>query len=87
MTLHLFVLSPRVVLKARVNAPSPIPYPTNYIPYDSVTVGAYTDVRDGMTIALGTTDGDTDLGVGRVRAGSGSTSVYLLVGLELAGTA
>lgn len=63
---HLFLLKPAPVFKARLNLASPS-YPFQRLPYDTVTLGAYTDIREGMTVFLGTSDGADDLGRGRVR--------------------
>lgn len=66
---HLFMLSPTPVFKARVNLAAAT-YPISSIPYDGVTLGAFGDIEFGMTIALGTADGLDDLGRGRIRDGS-----------------
>lgn len=63
---YLYVWKPEVVWKARVNMQT-IEYPIIQINYDSVTTGTYTDVRSGMTVLFGSSDGADDLGRHRVR--------------------
>ncbi|GIV82094.1 MAG: hypothetical protein KatS3mg051_1448 [Anaerolineae bacterium] len=63
---HLFLLKPAPIFKARLNLASPS-YPAHRLPYDTVTLGSYTDIREGMTVLLGTSEGADDLGRGRVR--------------------
>lgn len=63
----LYLLAPTVVMKARVNLAS-ASYPVHEIPYDGVTVGAYTDIHIGQTILIGSTEGAYDLGRTYLRA-------------------
>jgi PKD domain len=83
MTLHLFVLSPRVVFAARVDG-TPSVYPIQQIAYDSVTAGDYSAALSGMTVMVGTTPGGDELGRQRLR--NGSTFLYLKVALSSRGT-
>ena len=66
---YLFLLKPQPVFKARVNMSS-ISYPFQRLTYDTVTLGAYTDIEPGMTVLLGTSDGADDLGRNRARLSS-----------------
>jgi len=63
---YLFLLKPTPVFKARVNMSS-ISYPWQRLTYDTVTLGAYTDIEPGMTVLLGTSEGADDLGRNRTR--------------------
>jgi hypothetical protein len=45
--------------------------------YDNVSFGAYTDVRPGMTIDIGTTPGARDVGYTRVRKAPTSSFMYI----------
>lgn len=71
MTLRMALLSPQVVLAARVNQTS-FSYPIGEVTFDTVTTGAYTDVEIGQTVIFGTTAGADDLGRQRVRGISSS---------------
>ena len=51
---YLFLLKPQPVFKARVNMSS-ISYPFQRLTYDTVTLGAYTDIEPGMTVLVITT--------------------------------
>lgn len=63
----LFILTPAVVFKARVNQ-TVFTYPLSGVQYDTVTVGAYTDILPGMTVLFGSSEGEDDLGRQRIRA-------------------
>jgi hypothetical protein len=75
--------NPAPVFSARVNLASPI-YPIQDIPYDGVTVGAYTDLAADMLFTLGSTPGGDEYGRGRLRAAP--TSTILKVGRSSQGT-
>lgn len=63
----LYLLQPDVVLKARVNL-ADASYPVAVIPYDGVSEGSIDDVRMGMTVLIGSSDGAWDRGCIYVRA-------------------
>ncbi len=63
---HLFLLSPPVQLRARVNMPGTITYPIDTLTFDGVTAGGYSSVFRQHTLLLGTSAGDDDLGRQRV---------------------
>lgn len=65
--MHLYLHSPVVVMKARVNLPSGATYPITTIPFDTVSVGAYTDVQPDSFFIIGSADGLDDRGRGRVQ--------------------
>lgn len=72
---HLYLHQPTVLFKARVNMPGTITYPVTHVLFDTVTVGAYTDLAFDMTLVLGTTDGADDLGRTRVQKVATSTAI------------
>lgn len=72
--LFLSIFRPSVVFKARVNGA--ITRGERHIPFDTVTVGSYTNLRAGMTILVGSSDGARDKGKVRLRSAS---SIELLV--------
>lgn len=76
MTLRMAILSPTVIFKARV-AQASFSYPIATVTFDTVTVGAYTDLEPGQTVIFGTSEGSDDLGRQRVR---GATSTVLSFG-------
>ena len=64
---YLFLLRPTVRFKARVNLAN-ASYPAHEIPFDGVTVGAYTNIQIGQTVLIGSSDGAWDLGWTYVRS-------------------
>ncbi len=66
---YLYAHHPAVVFQARVNMAS-VDYPVNQVTYDSVTTGAYTDLKAEMLLLLGTTLGGDQLGRQRIHADS-----------------
>lgn len=64
---YLWVDKPPVIFTARVNNPDGQVYPTREINFDNVTVGAYTDIEEGQTVIIGTTEGADDLGRQRIK--------------------
>lgn len=69
--LHLSIFRPRTIFKARVNGA--VARGARTIPYDTVTLGAYTDIRAGQTLLVGSADGLRDKGKVRVRSADGTT--------------
>ena len=74
--MRLFLLAPTVVFKARINQAG-FTFPVSELTFDGVTTGAYTDIVEGMTVVLGTTDGGSDLGRQRIRKAATSDTIYL----------
>ena len=64
--------NPAPIFVARVNLASPT-YPIQDIPFDSPTVGAYTDAHADMLFTLGSAEGLDDRGRGRLRAAATAT--------------
>lgn len=81
---RLFLLNPAVVFAARVVLLDPADYPVGFVAYDTVTVGAYTDIKPGMTILLGSTAGGDQYGRQRVR--DEATPISIFVGRSSQGT-
>lgn len=82
---YLYVLRPAVVFAARVNAPGGVSYPLASIPYDGITTGTLADVKQGMTVLVGSVPGGYDRGRIYVRAtgwaaGDVGTATNLYVG-------
>lgn len=77
MALRLFLLAPSTVFAARVNMPAGATYPLDSITFDTVTTGAYTDIKVGQTVLLGSSAGADDLGRQRVRKAPTSTVLYV----------
>lgn len=86
--LYLYIHSPATVFAAQVNQ-TVFSYPLMQITFDSVTTGAYTDIKEGMTVLIGTSAGLDNLGRVRVRksaAGTVATSTVLNVSRSSRGT-
>src|SRR5687767_5403078 len=66
--------APAPIFVARVNLASPV-YPIKDIPFDGVTVGAYTDCEADQFFTLGSAENLGDLGRGRLRAVPTSTTL------------
>lgn len=75
-TQRLFLLSPEVIFRGRVNQAS-FTYPLAQVTFDGVTVGAYTDIKPGQTVLFGSTSGGDDLGRQRVRKLATSNTLYI----------
>lgn len=82
-TPRLFILPPTTIFAARVNMAT-VTYPVSVLTFDTVTTGAYTDIRIGMTLLLGSAAGLDDLGRTRVRGTPTSTTI--MVGRSSRGT-
>lgn len=67
---------PTVVFRALVNQAS-FTYPLAQVTFDTVTVGAFGDISQNMTVLFGTTSGADDLGRQRVRKAATSTVLYI----------
>lgn len=75
---HLFLLQPEPIFKARhlnIVFSSGV-QPHDSLPYEDVTLGAYTDIEPEMTLLLGTTEGGDDLGRQRIRKPATNLNVY-----------
>ena len=80
---YLYVLRPTIVFQALVNMAS-VSYPLTSITFDTVTTGAYTDVRPNMTVFIGSSAGAYDQGRQRIR--SAASSSVLTIGRSSRGT-
>lgn len=69
--LHLSVFRPTTIFKARVNGA--VARGERTIPYDSVSLGSYLDIKAGQTLLVGSADGLRDKGKVRVRSADGTT--------------
>lgn len=69
------MLSPPVVLRARVNMPGTITYPLDTLTFDGVTAGSYSAIEPMQTLFLGTSAGADDLGRQRVRRPPTTTTI------------
>lgn len=65
--LYTYIHKPDHVFRARVNMSS-YPQTITSVTFDGVTLGAYTDIQDGMTVMIGTDYGLSDYGMTRVRS-------------------
>lgn len=59
---RMYIHAPAVVFQAQVVLTDPQEYPVQFVAYDNVLAGAYTDIKIGMTVMLGTAPGKDDLG-------------------------
>jgi hypothetical protein len=71
----LYLLKPSVVFKAQINMTAT--YPADEITFDNVdgAFGAYTDIKIGQTVMIGSSPGEYDLGRTYVRAAATSTTL------------
>lgn len=69
--LHLSIFQPRIVLKALVNNVNAT-IGDRLVPFDSVSFGSINDVQSGMTMWVGSENGENDLGKIRIRSTSPS---------------
>ena len=72
----LYLLKPSIVLQAQVNMAAAT-YPADEITFDNVdgAYGAYTDIKIGQTVMIGSSPGEYDLGRTYVRAATTSTTL------------
>jgi hypothetical protein len=78
--LYLGILAPVAIFKARVNqsfAAAESHDMVAQVTYDTVTLGAYTDIEDNWTVWVGSAEGLADVGMARVRKTPTSTVLYL----------
>jgi len=73
---YLFLLEPTVIFAARVNQ-SEFAYPVAEVTFDTVTTGAFGDIKPGMTVLFGTSAGADDLGRARIRAAATSDTLKI----------
>lgn len=73
--LYLSIFQPQAVFKARINSSSLVKG-SRTIPYDTVTLGSYTDIVPNATMWIGSTNGAKDVGKIRVRS---ATSGFVVV--------
>ena len=76
MTLRLFVLQPDAVFAANVDQSS-FSYPLTSVTFDTPSTGAYTDIKDGMTVLFGSGAGKDDFGRTRVRGVAASLTLNI----------
>lgn len=74
---QLWLDAPTAIFKARVNQAT-FSYATEYLAFDTVTLGAYSDIEPGMTVLIGSTDGADDRG--RIYACQPAESGILRIG-------
>lgn len=74
---YLAVHNPAQIFKAQVNQTFTSYDNVAQVTYDNVTYGAYTDILPGMTVYVGTSPGDYDVGMVRVRKNASSTILYI----------
>lgn len=74
---YVYLHQPTVIFRARIPSPIAVSYPLAEIQYDTVTVGAYTDIQPGMTIHLGSAAGSWDYGVQRIRKAADASKIYV----------
>lgn len=68
MTMRIYLHKPKVVLRARLDMQGQQAiYPQEVIVFDNVTVGSYTELREGMTVLIGSAAGLMDYGRVRFR--------------------
>ena len=70
--MYLYIHSPATVFAAQVNQ-TVFSYPLMQIAFDNVTTGSYTDIKEGMTVLIGTSAGLDNLGRVRVRKSAAGT--------------
>lgn len=75
--LYLAVHRPAVVFAARVNQTFNSLDGVAEVVYDTVTVGAYTDILPDMTLYVGTSAGAYDVGMARIRKAADATKIYI----------
>jgi hypothetical protein len=69
-----YISRPAIIFAARVNMASAT-YPLKTLTFDTVTTGAYTAIKPGYTLLLGSAAGLADKGMQRVRAATTSTTI------------
>lgn len=69
--LNLVIFQPRIIFQAQINDGS-IARGARAITYDNVSTGSYSNIESGMTLLIGTTAGNDDIGRLRIRSGTAS---------------
>lgn len=80
MGLQVYVLidTPPAIFKARINHDFGGKYNSvAELPFDGVTLGAYTDIEPDMTVLIGSSEGAFDIGTARVRKAPTSSVLYI----------
>ena len=73
-SLYLSIFQPVAIFKAQVNAgASPVAKGSYIIPFNTVSLGLYTYIQEGMTMWVGTTPGGMEVGKIRVRSATSTT--------------
>lgn len=73
-TLGLSIFQPQIIFQARVNSTGTF-QGMREIPYDSVSTGSYTNIENGFTVWIGSTQGGQEIGKLRVRSATSSQIV------------
>jgi hypothetical protein len=73
---YLYIHPAETVFAARVNQAS-FTYPIAEVEFDTITVGAFTDAKFGLTVLFGSTEGASDLGRQRIRATTSATTLKI----------
>lgn len=77
MSLKLYIQPKTILFQARVNEPSAVTYPRDYVDFDTVTNGTYSIIGLNQTVLIGTSAGAHDLGITRVRKAATSSRIYI----------
>lgn len=84
--LYMAIHNPDPIFKARVNQSFSADESHDMVAqvtFDTVTLGAYIDVLDGMTVFIGSSEGAYDVGLARVRGTPTSSVLYIGEGSEI----
>ncbi len=74
---RLLIDVPVAIFKARINQTFTTLNNVVQITYDTVTLGAYTDIAANMTLYIGSSDGAYDVGITRIRKTPTSSILYI----------
>lgn len=77
MSLKLYIQPKTIIFAARVNEPTAVEYPRDYVNFDNIGVGTTGVVGPNQTVLIGSTAGASDLGVTRVRLDPTSSVLYI----------
>lgn len=68
---------PRIVFQARINQPITSLDRVGQIEFDTVTLGAYTDIEPEQTLWIGASAGGYEIGMARIRKAATSDTLYI----------
>ena len=80
--LYLALLEPSTIFSAQINQTFSTDDMVAEITYDG-GVGTYGDILEGMTLYIGTSAGDNDVGIARIRKAATDTIIYIGVESEI----